>query len=198
MLGWHPTRGWHVRRQQCLHTPAMCCDPGSPGGGPRHTLPPGPRGSEAQTRMRCAEIIDCADQRHPVLDCQHAACQGSASAGQRRQALSERRVEPLDGCRGDHPVALRATPERLDTCGRTIHDAALHSRNAVLPIALYDLGDGDMAPGLQPRTPLGTRMHRVAKRLASRSDVGAQPSSADQQRTVHGTAAHPLDQAPDQ
>ena len=52
----------------------------------------------AQTLVRRAEVIDGADHVHPLLQGQRAARQRPASACQRRQALTERRIEPLDIC----------------------------------------------------------------------------------------------------
>src|SRR2546427_6302183 len=85
----------------------------------------------AQTLMRRAEVIDGADQVHPLLQGQRAARQRPASACQRRQALTERRIEPLDICRVDDPITLRAPPERLDACRRRSeeHTSELQSQS---------------------------------------------------------------------
>jgi hypothetical protein len=89
-----------------------------------------------------------------------------ASAGQRRQALAERRGEPLDGRRVDHPVTMRASPARLDACRRAIHHAALDVDDASLGVALYDLRDADVAPRTQPgapQPPIYTGSRKVAR-----------------------------------
>src|SRR5207247_4172422 len=121
-----------------------------------------------------------------------------AAACQRRQALAKGRVEPLDVGGVDHPVPVRATPERLDPCGCSINDATLDVDNPPLLIPLDDLGDADVAPGTQPGTPVGSRADRVAKGLANRADVGAQAISTEQQGAREGTKTHALDQATNQ
>src|SRR5438093_12919956 len=55
-----------------------------------------------------------------------------------------------------------------------------------------------MTPRTEPGPSALPRVHGIAKCLPNGSDVGTQPVGADQQRTVRGTAAHPLDQLPDQ
>ena len=143
LLGWCPTRRRHMKRQQFLDGPAMIRD----ASGHRRC---GPATGMGQTRMRCTEIIDRPDQIHAMLQRQRAARQRPASACQRGQPLTERRVQPLDVGRIDHPVALRAAPERLDACRRAIHNAAFDLDHAPLLVALDDLGDADIAPRTQP------------------------------------------------
>jgi len=70
--------------------------------------------------MGHAKVIDCAHQEHPLVQCQGLACQRPAPTSQGSKPFTERRVEPFDVCRVDHPVALRATSERLDACRRAI------------------------------------------------------------------------------
>src|SRR6266850_4599795 len=89
LLGWRPTRRRYVIRQQCSHTPTMIGDPSGHSRCPLPTPQPGPRGGEAQTRMWRTEVVDGTNQIHTVLQRQCAACERSASAGQRRQALPE-------------------------------------------------------------------------------------------------------------
>ena len=144
------------------------------------------------------KIIDRTDQIHPMLQRQRAACQRPATACQRRQALTERRVQPLDVGRVDDAVPLRAAPERLDACGRAIHDATLDVDHPPLLVALDDLGDADVAPRTQPGPSARPRVHGIAKGLAHRPDIGAQAIRTEQQRTMGRTAPHPLDQPPDQ
>src|SRR5207248_9664704 len=105
-----------------------------------------------------------------VLQGHRAACQGPAAAGQRCQALTKGRVEPLDVGGVDHPVPVRATPKRLDPCWGALHDAPLDIDDPPLRIALDDLRDADVAPGTQPGTSLGPRMLRLTKCLPNRSD----------------------------
>jgi hypothetical protein len=103
--------------------------------------------SAAQTRVWGAKVIDRADQIHALLQGECAARQCPTAARQRRQALTERRVESLDVRRVDDPVALRAAPEGLDACRRASHNAALDLDQMPLGLALHDLGDTEMAPG---------------------------------------------------
>jgi hypothetical protein len=60
------------------------------------------------------------------------------------------------------------------------------------------VGDQAVAPGPQPRPPARARAPGLAKGLANRPAVGAQPIGTDQERTVRGAAADTLDQPPDQ
>src|SRR5262245_6084945 len=179
-----------MKRQELLHRPAMVGDPCCHG---RRRLQ-----GTAQTLMRHAKIIDRPHHEHPLVQCQGLACQRPATTSQGSKPFTERRVEPFDVRRVDHPVALRATSERLDACRRAINNAALRVDNATTLVAFDHLGDQDVAPGLQPRPPARARAHGIAKGLANRPDVGAQPIGTDQQRTVHGTAADTLEQPPDQ
>ena len=66
------------------------------------------------------------------------------------------------------------------------------STTTPLGIALHDLGHAEVAPGAQPRAPMCTRTHRIAKRLTNRPDIGAQPIGTEQQGAVRRTAAHAL------
>ena len=89
LFGRCPARRWHRTRQQFPDGPAMIRDASSHR---RRLLAT----CHAQTLVRRAEVIDGADQVHPLLQGQRAARQRPASACQRRQALTERRIEPLD------------------------------------------------------------------------------------------------------
>ena len=94
-----------------------------------------------QAFMRRAEVIDGADQVHPLLQGQRAARQRPASACQRRQALTERRMQPLDIRRVDDPITLRAPPERLDACWRAIDNAAFGLDHPSPLVTLDSLGE---------------------------------------------------------
>ena len=61
-----------------------------------------------QTRVRCAAVIDRPDQIHAMLQGQRAVRERLASARQRRQTLTERRMQPLDIRRVDDPHLARA------------------------------------------------------------------------------------------
>src|SRR5437870_7040345 len=166
---------------------------GDPGGHGRRRLL-----GTAQTLMRRAKVIDRAYQEHPLVQRQGLACQCPAPTRQGSETFTERRVEPFDVRRVDHPVALRATSERLDACRCAIDNAALRLNDATTLVAFDHLGDQDVAPGPQPRPPARARAHGIATGLAHRSDVSTQPISTDQQRTGRGAAADALDQPPDQ
>ena len=187
-----------MKRQQFFDGPAMIRNLGGHGRCPLHRPPTGPRTGEAQARMIRTEVVDRTDQIHAMLQSRCTARQCSAASGQRRQSLTERRVQPLDVCRVDHPVALRAAPEGLDACGRTSNNPALHLDNPPLHIALDDLRDADIAPGAQAGTPQRTRMYRITERLTNGANIGAQPICTQQHRATQGTGTYPLDQTPNQ
>jgi len=151
-----------------------------------------------ETRVIRAKVIDRADQGHPVLQRQRVTRERPTTACQGRQALPTRGVEPLDGGGLDAPITLRAASERLHACRRAIANAALGRDHPPSLVALDDLGDQDMAPRTKPWPPARARVHGIAKGLAHGPDGGTQPIGTQQQRTVRGTAADPLDQAPDQ
>ena len=126
-----------------------------------------------------AKIIDCTDQIHPMMQRHCPARQCPTPPCQRRETLAERGIEPFDVGGVDDPVTLRATPECLDARGRPLNDAPLHCDNTSLFIAFYDLCEEDMTPWPQPGTSMGSRPLRVAKCLANRPGIGAQPIGTD-------------------
>ena len=100
-----------------------------------HVAPsPGP--GKAQTRMRRPEIVNRADQIHPMLQRQGPACQGPPSTRQRRQAFAKGCVEPLDVRGVEHPIALRTAPGRLDAGGRPGDETAFDVDHTPLCIAV--------------------------------------------------------------
>src|SRR5256885_4178301 len=144
------------------------------------------------------KVIDRAYQEHPLVQRQSLACQCPATTRQGSETFPERRVEPFDIRRVDHPVALRATSERLDACRCAIDNTALRVNDATTLVAFDHVGDQDVAPGPQPRPPARARAHGIAKGLANRADGRTQPISTEQPRTGRGAAADALDQPPDQ
>lgn len=92
-----------------------------------------------QTLVRRAAVVDRTDHVYAMLQRQRAPRQGPPAPRQRGQAFAACRVEPLEVRGVDHPIPLRTAPERLDTRGRAIHDAALDVDNAALGVALADL-----------------------------------------------------------
>jgi hypothetical protein len=110
-LGWGPTRGRHVIRQQVWHTPTMICDPGGHGRSLQHAASAGPTHGKAEARMRCTEVGDTPNQIHAVLQRQCAACQRPAPARQRSEAFPKRRVQPFNVGRIDHALSWRAAPQ---------------------------------------------------------------------------------------
>jgi hypothetical protein len=85
-----------MKRQQFLDGPAMIGDPSDHGGRSLHTRPADPRGGEAQTLMIGTEVVDRANQIHPVPQRLHLTRQYPAAARQRGQAFAERRVQSLN------------------------------------------------------------------------------------------------------
>src|SRR5262252_3789649 len=167
VLGWGPTGRRHVIRQEFSHTPAMLCNTSSH----RRCC----CASGAETCMRGTKIIDRPHEGHPVLQRHGATCQRPAAACQGGQPFSERRIQPFDGGRVDHPGALRAVSQGLDAGRCPRDDAALDIDDAPLRVALDHLRYADMAPGAPPRAPWRSRMYGLTKRLAHRPDGGAQP-----------------------
>src|SRR5882724_407940 len=155
----------------------MIGDPGS------HGRRLGPMGV-LQTLMRGAEVVDGAHQIHTMLQGHCPARQRSTPPCQSREPLAKGGIEPFDVGGVDDPVALRATPERLDARGRSRNDAPLHGDDASLLVAFHDLCDQDMPPRSQPGTPLGSRPRRVSKRLANRPAIGTQPIGTEQEWTM--------------
>ncbi len=134
LLGWCPTRRRYLIRQQFSDTPALIGDASSHC---RYGLATG----LGQTRVRCAEVIARPDQLHALLQGQRAARERPASARQRRQTRTERRIQPLNIRRVDAPLTLCAPPERLDACRRAIENAAFGLDHPSPLVALDDLGD---------------------------------------------------------
>ena len=165
LLGWCPTRRWHVIRQQFVHTPAMIR--ARSGHGRRRCV------SGTETCMRGTKVIHGANQIHPVLQGHHAACQCPPSTRQRGQAFAERRIQPFDIRRVDPPFALQATPARLDAC--RAHSSTMRRSTSTTQRYAYlftTCRHTDIAPRTQPRTPQRPGMDRVAKGLANRLDIG--------------------------
>lgn len=154
--------------------------------------------SLAQTFVRRAKVIDRPDQIHPVMPCQRATGQCSALPRQRRQTFSECGVQPLERGRVDHAVALRAMPEPLDARWRAIHHAVFDVDHTPLRIGLDDLRHTDVFPGVQPRASMGTCPHRVTTCLTDGPYLGIQAVDTNQERAGSCTAAHSLDEAPNQ
>ena len=88
-----------MKRQEFLDGPAVVSDASG------HCRR-GPATGVGQTRMGCAEIIDRTDQIHTMLQRQRATYQGPASARQRSEALTKRRIEPFDVGGIDDPSAV--------------------------------------------------------------------------------------------
>src|SRR5690242_3180321 len=110
----------------------------------------GPATGVSQTRVWCAEIINRTDQIHTMLQRQRVARQRSATACQRREALPERRVQPLNIGRIDDSLALRPASERLHACRCPIDHAAFRRDYPPPFVALDDLSDQDIPPRTQP------------------------------------------------
>jgi len=191
LLGECPARRRYRKRQPFLDGPAMISD------AIRHRRC-GPAPDVGETRMGRAKIVDRTSKIHAILQRQRVTRQRSTSACQRGQTPTERRVEPLDGCRIDDPVALRAPSERLAACWRAI-DTAVFDRDYTSPLgALDDVSDQDIAPRTPPRPSALPRVRGLAQGLPHGPDGGHQAIRTDQQEPTGRTTPHALDQPPDQ
>src|SRR5439155_19510092 len=141
-LRWSPARPGYMKRPQFPDGPAMIRD--ASGHGRRRDT------SVAETRVRCAKVIDRAEQVHAMLQRQCVACERPATARQRCEAFPERRVEPLNGGRVDDAVALRAASQRLHACRCAIYHATLRCDDATTLVALHDFRDEELAPRTEP------------------------------------------------
>src|SRR4029453_11983666 len=148
--------------------------------------------------MRRTQIIDGADQEHPLVQRQGVTCQRPAAARQRREAFPERRVESLNVRRLDHPVPLRAASERLHPCWCALDNAAFGLDDMSPRVALDDLCNADVAPGTQSRSSAWARVHGIAEGLPNSADVCHHPIGTDQQGPTCRTAPHTRNQPPDQ
>src|SRR5574341_2517801 len=152
-------------------------------------------GGGTQTCMRGTKIIHRTKQIHPVLHSPRAACQCPAATCQRRQVRTKGGGEPLDGGGVDHPITVRATPERLDPCGCPINDAPLDVDHAPLLIPLDDVSEAEVAPRTQPRSEERSSTDRIAQGFTARPHLGAQAIGTAQERARQCTAPHPPNQA---
>src|SRR5438309_7699841 len=100
--------------------------------------------------MRRTKVVDRANQIHTMLQRQCTTCQCPAPACQRGEAFTERRVQPLNVGRIDHPLSLRAAPQCLHACWRAIDNTAVGLDDPPPLVALDDLRDQNMAPWTQP------------------------------------------------
>ena len=159
LRGWCPTRWWHMKRQQFLDRPAMIRD----ASGHRRCGPAHRRGPDSHAACR-----NCRPSRSDTC---HAAASGCGAPAPGNgvpagQAFPERRVQPLDVRRIDHPVPLRPASERLHACRRAIDNAAFGLDHPPPLVALDDLGDQDMAPRTKPgpsTLPVCTGSRKVSR-----------------------------------
>jgi len=92
----------------------------------------------------------------------------------------------------NHPVALRAMPERPVTCGRAIND-----NNALRHISLYNLCDAAGAPKTQVGTTRPRCLHGITEGLAHGPQRGTQPIGTEQEWAIQRLGMHARDEAPD-
>ena len=138
-----------MEREQLTKTPAMR---GNPGSHSRSALDGGlaHRRCYAQTLVRRAKVVDCADQIHPVFQRAALAGQRPPAARQRGQALAEGGVEPFNVGGVEHAgTALRAAAQLFDLRRRAGQNAALDADHPPLHVVLDDLGDMEVSPGAQ-------------------------------------------------
>ena len=118
-------------------------------------------------------MIDCADQLPSVLERQGAPRQRPPAPSQRCPAFATGGMAPRAVGRVEHPVAVRALPERLAAGGCALHEAALDVHDSPLGLAWHDLRHAARAPATPPRAPLPTGGHGMTTGLANRPSRGA-------------------------
>src|SRR5207244_2145798 len=80
----------------------------------------------------------------------------------------------------------------IEARGRAINNAAFGRDHAPPRVTFAHLGDPDVTPRAQPRSPTLPGRHGIAKSLTHGPDGGAEAIGTDQQRTGRRTAAHAL------
>src|SRR5882724_2639741 len=149
--------------------------------------------------MISAEVVDGADQIHPVVQGDGAASQGPAPAGEGRQALAEGSIKPFNVGGVDHAgAALRAAPELLDLSRPASENTALDTHDAAVGVMLDDLRnlEGFPVPPARP-TRLACRK-RITKGFPEGTGVGPKSIRAEQQRGTSGTPTDPRQEGPHQ
>ena len=161
-----------MEREQLTHTPAMR---GNPGSHSRCAIDSwlAHRRRYAQTLMRRAKVVDCADQIHPVFQRAALAGERPPAARQRGQALAEGGVEPFNVGGVEHAgTALRAVAQLFDLRRRASQNAALDADHTPLHVVLADLGDMEVFPGAQVGPARLAYGERIAKGFSDRTGVG--------------------------
>ena len=179
-----------MKRKQFLNRPAMIGDPCCHRW--RYLL------GMSQTRMRRTKVIDRPNQEHPLVQSPGLTGQSPATTSQWRETFTESRMESLEVSGVDHPVTLRATSERLDTCGRAIDNAAFGFDDTPLLVALDDLGDQDVSPGPQPWTTAFAGRRRITEGLTNCPALGTQAIRTKQDRAVQSAGSHSFNKLPDE
>ena len=118
---------------------------------------------QRQAVMIRAEVIDGADQVHPVVQGGGASCQGTSLTRERGQPLAEGGIEAFNIGSVDHTVALREASELLDLCGRASKNAAHDTNHVSVGVVLDDLGNMDVFPGTQTGTTSLAGGERITK-----------------------------------
>src|SRR5262249_56305650 len=127
-----------MEREQLTNPPARCGNPGSPSRGAIEGWL-APRRCYAQTLVRCAKVVDCPEQVHPVLQRAALASQGPIAARQRGQTLAEGGVEPFNVGGIDHASPARPAAANLFYLPRGAHPkAALDADHPPLHVVLDD------------------------------------------------------------
>ena len=152
--------------------------------GVRWTSPPtATAADQAATCVRHTDGVDGPHHLHPVVPRQRLTCQRPPAPSERRQALPQRGVEPLNVGRVDAPTPMRAVPARLDARGRALHDTAFDGDQAPLGLALHDLREAEGAPPGARAAP-SARAHETSRESLARL------RSTHQYSTTVGGAPH--------
>src|SRR5262249_38641611 len=161
-----------MEREQLTNPPARCGNPGSPSRGAIEGWL-APRRCYAQTLVRCAKVVDCPDQVHPVLQRAALASQGPIAARQRGQTPAEGGVEPFNVGGIDHASPARPAAANLfDLPGGASPNTALHADHPPLHGDIDHRRNREEFPRLQVRRSLRVNRSGVAERQNALQALG--------------------------
>jgi hypothetical protein len=146
----------------------------------------------SQTLVLTAEVVNRPYQIHPCFKRFVQARYGSPSSYKARQALSERRIEPLyEGC-VDYSSTLRPVDHSFNFGAAALNDSPVNSDNSPLLVLLNRLRNEDSLPPLETRAACLPTPDGLAKNEPNRSDIRLQPVCAEQDASAQGrsTGSH--------